>query len=152
MSTSTIDKDMEKSVAELFERYRNFFCAALAGNADLAQVASSYASSFIAASPAGVMMGANDAAFLETMRNGFEYYRPTGTKDMSIRHIRISPIDELHCIAHVSWTAIYTRKDGTDVSIDFNVHYFIQKLGGEPKIFGWVTGDEQAALKQHGVI
>lgn len=139
-------------MTQLFGRYRQFFCAALAGNADMEEVASAYTSSFIAASPAGVMTGANDRNFLETMRNGFAYYRQIGTKDMRIRHIRISPIDELHCMAHVSWTATYARKEGADVSIDFDVHYFIKKLDKEPKIFGWVTGDEQAALKQHGVI
>jgi hypothetical protein len=36
--------------------------------------------------------------------------------------------------------------------IDFEVHYFIQKLSGEPEVFGWVSGDEQALLRKHGII
>ncbi|MGB3831401.1 MAG: hypothetical protein WA975_06025 [Mesorhizobium sp.] len=27
-----------------------------------------------------------------------------------------------------------------------------RSLGEEPKIFGWVTGDEQALLRKHGII
>lgn len=143
---------MDEHVKELFRRYRNFFCMAIEGKADMEQVASSYASSFIAASPTGVMTGKNDDQFKTVMQQGFEYYRQIGTKAMDIRNIRISSIDEYHCIAHVAWTATYTRKDQHDITIDFDVHYFIQKLADEPRIFGWVSGDEQAALRQHGII
>ena len=34
----------------------------------------------------------------------------------------------------------------------FRRYYFIQKPDGEPKVFGWVSGDEQALLKKHGII
>jgi len=36
-------------------------------------------------------------------------------------------------------------------AIDFDVHYLVQKLDGDPKIFGWVSGDEQALLRKHGI-
>jgi hypothetical protein len=143
---------IEESVNWLFERYRDFFCKAIKGEADMDALVSSYASAFIAASPAGVMTGQNDDQLKQTMQQGFEHYRQIGTKDMRIRNVRISPVDEHHCVAHVAWTAIYTRKDQPDVAIDFEVHYLIQKLQEEPKIFGWIAGDEQAVLKQHGVI
>lgn len=66
--------------------------------------------------------------------------------------IRLSPIDELHCVAHVAWTAAYARKDQSDVAIDFDVHYLVQMLDVEPKVFGWVSGDEQAPLNKHGIV
>ena len=28
----------------------------------------------------------------------------------------------------------------------------VQVLGGEAKVFGWISGDEQAVLRQHGII
>ncbi len=71
---------------------------------------------------------------------------------MRIRDVRLSPIDEQHCVAHVAWTATYARKDQRDVTIDFDVHYFVRMLDGEPKVFGWVSGDEQALLRRHGII
>jgi hypothetical protein len=55
-------------------------------------------------------------------------------------------------VAHVAWRATYARGDQPDVAIDFDVHYFVQKLDGPPKVFGWVSGDEQALLRTHGII
>jgi hypothetical protein len=142
---------MEESIKALFDRYQEFFRKALAGELGMEQVASSYASAFIAASPAGVMVGQNDEQLQQVMRTGFENYRRIGTKDMRIRGIRVSPMDEHHGVAHVAWTATYARKNQPDVAIDFDVHYLVQKLDGEPKIFGWVSCDEQALLKRHGI-
>jgi hypothetical protein len=143
---------METAVKKLFERYENAFRRSLAGDLDMDEVASLYASDFIAASPAGVMTGKNDDQLKQVMAKGYEHYRAIGTKEMRIRHVRLSPIDERHCMAHVSWTATYAHRDQRETSIDFDVHYLVQKLDGEAKVFGWVSGDEQALLKQHGII
>jgi hypothetical protein len=86
------------------------------------------------------------------MADGYARYRAQGMKDMRLRGLRISPIDERHCMAHAAWTATYARKDQPDVAIDFEVHYFVRELGTEPRVFGWVSGDEQALLEQHGLM
>lgn len=143
---------METAVRALFERYERLFMAALHGEADMDAVAAQYAAEFIAASPAGVSTGKNDAALKAAMAQGYAYYRSIGTKAMRVRGLRLSPIDERHCLAHVAWTATYARQDRPDVAIDFDVHYLVQQLDAEPRIFGWVTGDEQAVLKAHGVV
>jgi len=143
---------MESTVKELFERYERLFNQALGGDADMDAVASLYATDFIAASPAGVTSGKNDERLQKVMAHGYARYREIETQEMRIRHVRTSPIDEHHCIAHVAWTASYARKEAPDVTIDFDVHYLVQKLGGEAKVFGWVAGDEEALLKKHGII
>lgn len=143
---------MEASVKKLFERYERFFNRSLGGEVDMDEMASLYAPEFIAATPAGVMTGRNDDTLRQAMTQGYAYYREIGTKGMRIRSVRLSPIDEHHCVAHVAWTATYARKSGPDVAIDFDVHYLVQKLGGEPKVFGWVSGDEQALLRKHGIV
>ena len=143
---------METSVRKLFERYERFSNRSLAGEMDMDEVASLYASDFIAASPAGVMTGRNDDQLKQVMAQGYARYRAIGTKEMRIRDVRLSPMDEHHCVAHVAWTAIYARPDQAEVAIDFDVHYLVQKLDGEPKVFGWVSGDEQALLRKHGII
>lgn len=143
---------MEASVKKLFERYERLFNRSLGGDIDMDEVAALYASEFIAASPAGVMTGRNDAQLGRVMAQGYERYRAMGTKEMRIRDVRISPMDDHHCVAHVAWTATYARKDQPDVVIDFDVHYLVQKLDGEPKVFGWVSGDEQALLQEHGLV
>ncbi|RWM23536.1 MAG: nuclear transport factor 2 family protein [Mesorhizobium sp.] len=136
---------------EAIERYEQLFRKSLAGDADMDEVTSVYASAFIAASPAGVMVGKNDEQLKQAMEQGYAHYRAIGTKEMRIRDVRISPIDEHHCVAHVAWTSSYARKDQPDVTIDFDVHYLVQKLGGEPEIFGWVSGDEEEVLRKHGI-
>ena len=143
---------MEASVRKLFERYERLFMESLGGNKDMREVASLYASKFIAATPAGVMTGKNDDQLKQVMAQGYARYRAIGTKEMRLRNVRLSPIDEHHCVAHVEWTATYARKDQPDLAIDLEVHYFVRTLHGKSKVFGWVSGDEQAVLRQHGII
>jgi hypothetical protein len=143
---------METSVRTFFDRYESFFNRSLGGDIDMDALAALYASEFIAASPAGVMTGKNDEQLKQAMTQGYARYRAIGTKEIRIRDVGLSPIDDHHCVAHVAWTATYARKDQPDVAIDFDVHYFIQKLDGEPKVFGWVSGDEQALLREYGII
>jgi hypothetical protein len=144
---------MEQSVKQLFERYEQFFETSLSGKAiEMDELSSLYASEFIAASPLGVMTGKNDEQLKEVMTQGYAHYREIGTKEMRVRDLHISQIDEHHCVAHVAWTATYARRGQADVTIDFDVHYLVQKLDKEPKVFGWISGDEQSLLKQHGII
>lgn len=143
---------MEAAVRKLFERYESAFNQSLAGDADMDEIASFYSSDFIAASPAGVMTGKNDDQLKQAMAQGYAHYREIGTKNMRIRNVRLSPIDEHHCVAHVAWTATYARKNQPDTVIDFDVHYLVQQLEDQAKVFGWISGDEQALLKEHGIV
>lgn len=143
---------MEASIREFFKRYEGFFNQALRGDMDMNEVTSLYASEFIAASPGGVMAGKNDDQLKQVMAQGYARYRAIGTKEMRLRNVRLSPLDDHHCVAHVAWTATYGRAGQRDVAIDFDVHYFVQNLDGEPKVFGWVSGDEQALLRKHGIV
>ena len=143
---------METSVRKFFERYASLFNQSLGGDIDMDEVAAMYAPEFIAASPAGVKTGNNDGQLKQVMTQGYARYRAIGTKEMRIRNVHLSPMDDHHCLAHVAWTAVYSRKDLPDVAVDFDVHYFVQKLNGDPKVFGWVSGDEQALLRTHGII
>lgn len=147
---------MDTAIRTLFARYERAFNAALAGagagmvaDADLAAL---YAPAFIAASPQGVRAGQNDADFLRGMAEGYTHYRAIGTRDMRIRTLRVTPIDDAHAIAHVAWTARYLRDDLPETAIDFEVAYLVQLRAGAARVFGWITGDEQAALRAHGVI
>lgn len=147
---------MEADVRKLFARYERFFERSLGGDIDMDEAAALYAPAFIAATPAGVMTGTNDDRFRRALADGYAHYRAIGTKGMRIRAVRLSPIDEHHCVAHVAWTATYARKDGPeggpDVAIDFDVHYLVRTQDGDARVFGWVAGDEQALMKKHGIV
>lgn len=143
---------METAVRALFQRYEQLFAQALAGRASMDELATLYAPEFIASSPAGVRAGRNDALLRQRMAEGYAHYRAIGTTAMRIRGLRLSPIDALHCIAHVAWTATYARDDLPETAIDFDVHYLVRLTEGEARVFGWVSGDETALLRQHEVI
>jgi hypothetical protein len=143
---------IESSVRKFFDRYERCFNRSLGGDMNMDEVAALYASEFIAASPAGVMAGKNDEQLKQLMAQGYARYRAIGTKEVRIRNVRVSSIDDYHCVAHVAWTATYSRKDQPDVAIAFDVHYFVQNVDGEPRVFGWVSGDEQALLRKHGIV
>jgi hypothetical protein len=143
---------METSVRTLFERYERSFNRALAGEVDMDETTSFYAPEFIGASPAGIMTGRNDKTLRQALTRGYAHSREIGTKAMRIRDIRLTALGEQHCVAHVAWTATYARQDRAQIEIAFDVHYLVQMLDGDPKIFGWVSGDENAELKKHGVI
>ncbi|KGJ04353.1 hypothetical protein SAMN04487972_11352 [Paracoccus halophilus] len=143
---------MDEAVRDLFARYQDFFRRSLAGDFDEKEVAELYASEFIAASPAGVMAGKNDGTLVQAMVQGYAHYREIGTREMRMQGLRLSPIDDRHCVAHVSWIAIYARDNLPETAIGFEVHYLVQVRDGAAKVFGWVSGDEQALLRQHGII
>lgn len=142
---------METQVRNLFERYQRSFAMALCGDVDLDEATSFYAHAFVAASPAGVISGTNDDELKRALDRGYAHYRAIGTREMRIRDIGITPIDEHHCVARVAWTGVYERKERPDVAIDFDVHYLVQKLGEAPLIFGWISGDEREILEKHGI-
>lgn len=143
---------MDAAIRTLFDRYERLFAQALAGEAEAEALADLYASEMIAASPLGVRAARNDAALAEAMAQGHAHYRAIGTRWMRIRSLHPSPIDDLHAVVRVGWRACYQRPDLPETVIGFDVHYLVQVLAGQARVFGWISGDEQAVLRQHGVI
>ncbi len=139
-------------VKNFFMRYEQFFMQSLNGEIDPDELSSLYAQEFIAASPLGVMAGKNDITFQKTLAQGYEQYRKMGTQRMRVRDVSVSQIDDIHCVAHVAWTAVYSVAEKPDIEIDFKVHYLMQELDNELHVFGWVSGNEQDLLKEYGVI
>ena len=48
--------------------------------------------------------------------------------------------------------ADYRKKDGSQVSIEFDVAYMLQRRVGGPKIFAFVAGDEMALYREYGLV
>ena len=140
------------SLKQFFQRYEQFFMQSLNGELDDTVMSELYASEFIAASPLGVLTGKNDTKFQQALSEGYEQYRKIGTKEMRVRDVEMLPIDDLHCVADVAWTASYEVANGQQVNIDFNVHYLMQNLNGKLRVFGWISGNEQELLKEYGVL
>lgn len=142
---------MQQAVTDLFHRYERQTNGALTGEPDLEALGELYDEAFIGACPSGVVTGKKDDAFRKALAAGFARNKEIGTRRMEVRDLRIEPIDEMHAIAHVSWRATYDVR-GTQKTIDFTNAYLTRIANGRARVFGWITGDEEATLRKHGII
>ena len=115
-------------------------------------VIDSFAPYFVEASPVGVHGGKNNWLFKMMIPRGFAFYKKIGTKSMKITALDITPLDDHHAMAKVHWDSHYLKKDGKQEQIEFDNLYFLQILAEKPRIFAYITGDEQKILKEHGLI
>lgn len=133
--------------------YADRFNLALQGSKpDIEGTTNSFSEYFIEANPAGVTTGQNDQKFKEAIPQGYEFYIRIGITAMRITSTEITLLDEFHSMVKVSWRSEFLKKDQSSGSIDFVVIYLLQILDNTPKIFAYITGDEQAALKENGLV
>ncbi len=144
--------NMNKELEEFFREYEARFNRALAGTINVEETTNSFADCFIGANPFGVLCGKNDDQFRNVITQGYEFYKSIGTKSMSIDSVKVSFLDEYHSMAKVHWHAFYNKRDGSEELIEFDVIYFVQIIGEKPKIFAYITGDEQGALREKDLI
>jgi predicted ester cyclase len=148
---SSVD-ERAKRVGEFFERYAERFNRSLAGEkVEAKEVAESFADHFVEASPAGVNGGKNGLLFRMMIPRGFAHYRKIGTTQMKVAALSMEPIDHRHALAKVHWDSRYKKKDGSDDRIEFDVTYLLHFEEGDPKIFAYITGDEERILEEHGL-
>lgn len=148
---STNMTDINEQIEQFFSDYEKRFERGLAGNAVAEETAQAFADFFVEASPVGVSGGKNDRDFLEAVPAGYDFYRSIGITKMEIRQLDITELNELHYMVEVYWESFY-EKDGDADSIEFSVIYFLQNLNGALKVFAYITGDEQAVLKERGLV
>ena len=145
---NSIDKKLE----DFFKKYENRFNESLAGTIDVEETANSFTDCLIGANPFGVLCGKNDEQFRTALTQGSEFYKRIGTKSMNISSIEVSSLDKYHSMVKVHWHSVYSRKDGREEQIEFDVIYFVQTISENPKIFAYITGDEQGILREKGLI
>lgn len=120
---------------------------------DVDGTVASFAPYLVESSPQGVMGGANDAEFRKLISQGFAKYREVGGTAMRVTGIKVTELDEVNAMAIVDWEFDYKRKtDGKSGTVGFTNRYFLNLAGAAPKIFAYITPDEQQAMKDHGLI
>jgi hypothetical protein len=141
-------------IEAFFAAYAARFNAALADppHDDVEGTAAAFARFFVEASPLGVNGGPNNDAFRAMIPQGNAFYRAIGTRSMAISGLEIQAIDDLHAMVRVHWDSRYAKPDGTEVAIPFDVVYLVQVSAGTPRIFAYITGDEQRVLREHGLL
>jgi hypothetical protein len=146
-------QDFSHRINDFFDRYAARFRDALSGGQpDVQGTANAFASSFIEASPAGIRCAANDAGFAAAIPQGYDFYRKIGTIKMEIGSREITLLDDLHAMVKIHWLSSYLKKDGARIDIGFDVFYIVQSREENIKIFCYITGDEQKALSDYGLL
>ena len=145
---------IRKKVEAFFKRYAATYARALVAKPGVDEaVTRAFADYFVEASPAGVHGGRNGVVFRLMARRGFARYRKIGVESVLIDALEVTPLDDLHAMARVTWDSRTRRRsDGRLVRIRFTHHYFVTLLGGRVRIFAYVATDEQAILRRHGLI
>jgi hypothetical protein len=144
---------MQSSLRKFFAEYEARMNKALGEppEIDVEATAEAFADCFVEASPVGIVCG-NKEQLRPQIPKGYEFYRSIGTTFMKIMGLETTQLDNLHTMAKVHWDSRYVKKDGKKVQIEFDVIYLLQLIGDTPKIFAYITGDEQKVLKEHGLI
>lgn len=118
---------------------------------DVEATADAFAEAFVEVSPDAIRSRRNGDHFREMIPRGFEFYRGLGAQSVSIWSREFTQIDALHWMAKVHWQAVCKHPSRPAAVIDFDIFYFMQMADGQPKIFAYITGDEQRALRELGV-
>lgn len=99
-----------------------------------------------------VRAGVNDESFIRTLEKGYAFYRVIGTHRVHSRRVETQEICEGHDRVRVFYEADYKRRDGSSLSITFDVVYLLQRRPEGPKIFAYIAGDEMGLYRQHGLV
>src|SRR5262245_60095081 len=146
---------LQNKIAQFFRRYEQRFQRALddPDDVDIDGITGAFAEYFVGSNPQGVRGGKNGLMYRLAMRRGFARYRKIGTVSMKVAALETTVLDKRHVMAKVTWDSRYRRrKDGAEVKIVFANVYLLRLQRGAPKIFAYVTGDEEALLKKHRLL
>jgi hypothetical protein len=144
---------LEEKINNFFFEYESHFNSALNGeNLDIVGIQKAFAKHYIEASPSGINCGTNDFLFRLSIPKGYRFYKKLGMRSIKSNGKEIIAIDSFHYMVKVNWSAWYILENEVSKTVDFSVVYMLQHLNNELKIFSYITGDEQKALKEKGII
>jgi len=136
-----------------FRTYAQAYERSLGPSVDRQAIRSVFAEHFISAGVNGeVAAGSNDEIFDTVLLQAYEFYKTIGTRGMKVERVEADVLYDHHDRVRVYYRAEYRKKDGSDLTIPFDVLYLLQRRPGGPKIFAFIAGDEMHLYKQHGLV
>ena len=144
---------VDQKIRDFFSLYEKRFNEGLDGKTDL-ETAEEFADCFIAADPHGVRCYRNGAGLMQSIPTEYEFYKNIGITSVKIVSQNITPVDDNHFMIRIHWVSMYKSKKMNEAEdqIEFDVIYLLQYVREQLKIFAYITGDEQAILKEKGLI
>jgi hypothetical protein len=134
------------SLDQFFSRY-----AELSMGPQPEALARLYAATFIVGGPEGSHAFANDARFIEWLRQVTAFNRHHGMRALMAVLIRDVTLSPLHTLATVTWGARF-EKTG-DRIIEFEISYLLEKADDEWRILSYISrSDQNAEMAKEGVL
>ena|SRR5688572_27733136 len=147
-------RDHDEAVRAFFDAYARRMNDALETppKVDINGAREAFADYFVGTNPNAVRGGKNGLLLRLMIPFGYRRYRKLGCKRMDLKRVDVTELDDFHAMAKTRWSSQFRRKDKTIAVIEFDNIYLLHiPDGGEPKIFAYITPDEQQALKDHGI-
>jgi hypothetical protein len=136
---------MIDSIKKLFAEYEKAFNVL-----DVEKQVPFFAEHFISAGPRGSIAQGRDE-FAKMATRAAEFYRRVGQTSAKILSQEEIPISNEYSMVRIHWGVTF-KKIGNRL-IEFDVTYFIQKIGPEPKIIMFIAHqDEEKAMKELGLL
>jgi hypothetical protein len=136
---------MTDAINKLFEEYEKAFNAL-----EVEKQVPLFAEHFISAGPLGSIALGRDE-FARMASKAAHFYRSVGQTSVKILRMDETAISGEYSMVKVRWGATFA-KTGNKL-IEFDVTYFIQKTGPEPKIIMFIAHqDEERAMKELGLL
>jgi hypothetical protein len=107
-----------------------------------------YARFVVSADTAGISGNRNDAQFLQSIEQRIDFYRRAGIISMNIASKEVLPLNDSCVMARVNWRSFYENGSSSG-ELSYEVVYLLRMEMDGPKIFAYVTGDEEEELKKH---
>lgn len=136
-----------------FADYAAAYERSLGAQVDSDAIRACFAEGFVGAGANGeVNAGRNDDTFVQALVQGYAFYKAIGTRGMKVERVHAEPLYEGHDKVQVFYRASYQRSNGQTLTSPFDVLYLLQRRADGPRIFAFVTGDEMALYKKHGLV
>jgi len=104
---------------------------------------------FISAGPRGSIAQGRDE-FSKMASKAAEFYRSVGQTSAKILSMDETQISNKYSMVKVHWGVTFKKTENK--LIEFDVTYFLQKIGPEPKIIMFIAHqDEERAMKELGL-
>jgi hypothetical protein len=136
---------MTDAVKKLFTEYEKAFNAL-----EVEKQVPLFAEHFISAGPRGSIALGRDE-FARMASKAAEFYRSVGQTSAKILSLDETAISSEYSMVKVHWGVTFEKTENK--LIEFDVTYFIQKTGPEPKIIMFISHqDEERAMKELGLL
>jgi hypothetical protein len=134
-------------------RLRTFFedYAKASQASDPRALAAMYAASFIVGGPQGSMTFANDARFIDWLKQVHDFNQEHGMRALEVVSADPVALSPIHSLAIVKWGARF-EKSG-DRRVEFQISYLVEGGTDGMKILSYISqSDQEAEMKALGLV